>query len=141
MKNARKVRSIFTLLIVTVLVAVVALSSVSCSKEKGANNDGNNAAPIAITVEVVNKAGESTEHEITTSADNLADALTEAGIASGDESEYGLYITTVDGEVADYSVDGSYWSISQNGETLMTGASATKISDGDHYELTYTVAN
>ena len=53
--------------------------------------------------------------------------------------DYGLYFNTVLGEVADYSVDQSYWALSKDGEYLMTGASSTKIADGEHYELTYTV--
>ena len=57
----------------------------------------------------------------------------------GTTDEYGLYITTVDGELADYSADQSYWAISKDGEYLMTGASSTNIADGEHYELTYTV--
>lgn len=136
MKNTRKTKLFFKFLVAVVLVAVVALSVLSCSKEKPADN-----GEITLTVEVVNKAGESVEHEIKTTAGNLADALTGSGIAAGDDGEYGLYITTVDGEIADYSVDGSYWSISKDGEVLFTGASSTPIADGEHYELTYTVSN
>ena len=127
-------RSFLKYSVLAVLIAVMALSFLSCEK------DTETTGPeITITVEVVNKAGESTEHTVTTSKTTLADALTESGIASGTEDAYGLYITTVDGETADYSVDQSYWALSKNGEALMTGASSTTIADGEHYELTYTV--
>ena len=127
-------RSFLKYSVLVVLIAVTALSFLSC--EKDAETTG---AEITITVEVVHKSGESTEHTLTTTKTTLADALLEASLASGNEDTYGLYITTVDGETADYSVDQSYWALSKDGEALMTGASDTKIADGEHYELTYTV--
>lgn len=93
-----------------------------------------------ITVEVIGNKGISFEHVLKTECSTLAGALIEADLVKGDYSEHGLYITSVDGLVADYSVDGSYWSLSKNGEMLMTDASSTKISDGDHYELTYEIS-
>ena len=131
-KNIWKILRISALI---VLMAAMVLSVISCKKDEEVT-DG---AEITITVEVIKKSGESKEFEIVTTATTLADAIVDAGIADGTNDQYGLYITTVDGEVADYSVDGSYWALSQNGEYLMTGASQTKISDGDHYELTYTL--
>ena len=127
-------RSFLKYSVLAVLIAVTALSFLSC--EKDAETTG---AEITITVEVVHKSGESAEHTLTTTKTTLADALLEASLASGNEDTYGLYITTVDGETADYSVDQSYWALSKDGEALMSGASDTKIADGEHYELTYTV--
>ncbi|MBE6617653.1 MAG: DUF4430 domain-containing protein [Ruminococcaceae bacterium] len=118
-----------------VLIAVMAFSLVACG-DKDENKLGEE---ITITVAVVNKAGETTEREITTKATNLADALIEAGMVEGYTDTYGYTITAVNGEVADFNVDSSYWAISKEGEYLMSGASGTKIADGEHYELTYTV--
>ncbi len=72
-----------------------------------------------------------------TDKENLADALLEHNLVEGDNGAYGLYIKKVNGIVADYDVDKSYWSLSKGGEMLMTGASETKISDGEKYEITY----
>ncbi len=130
-KNSIKILEISALL---VLLAAMALSLLSC-----ANNEEAYGAEIVITVEVINKAGESVEHEIKTTATTLADALVEAKLVPDVKDKYGLYITEVSGEIADYSADKSYWALSKNGEYLMTGASQTKIADGEHYELTYTV--
>jgi metal-dependent hydrolase (beta-lactamase superfamily II) len=132
----KQLKNILKFSAVVMLIAVMALTIVSCSKD---NEESTAAGEITITVEVINKAGESTEHEIKTTKTTLADALLEAGIVEGTTDEYGLYITTVDGELADYSADQSYWAISKDGEYLMTGASSTNIADGEHYELTYTV--
>ena len=132
----KQLKNIFKFSAVVMLIAVLALTFISCSKEK---EDNTTPGEITITVEVINKAGESKEHEIKTTGTTLADALLEAGLVEGTTDEYGLYITTVDGELADYSADQSYWAISKDGEYLMTGASSTNIADGEHYELTYTV--
>ena len=103
-------RSFLKYSVLAVLIAVTALSFLSC--EKDAETTG---AEITITVEVVHKSGESAEHTLTTTKTTLADALLEASLASGNEDTYGLYITTVDGETADYSVDQSYWALSKDG--------------------------
>ena len=132
----KQLKNIFKFSAVVMLIAVMALTFISCSKEM---EDNTTPGEITITVEVINKAGESKEHEIKTTGTTLADALLEAGLVEGTTDEYGLYITTVDGELADYSADQSYWAISKDGEYLMTGASSTNIADGEHYELTYTV--
>lgn len=125
--------------VLVVLIAATALFVLSCSKDKGETPAGtDNTAGITITVEVINSAGTSTEHSVTTTATNLGDALLESGIAEGSVEEYGLYITTVDGETADWNTDQAYWALSKDGEYLMTGASDTPIADGEHYELTYT---
>ncbi len=130
-KNFLRIAALLT------LIAVMAFTFISCGKDE----EGTTGAEIKITVEVVDKDGNSKEHEIKTEKTTLADALLEAKLVEGTTDEYGLYITTVDGMVADYNVDQSYWAISKNGEMLMTGASSTNIADGEHYELTYTVTN
>lgn len=127
-------RSFFKYSVLAVLIAVMALSILSC--EKDAQTTG---PEITITVEIVHKSGESVEKTLTTTQTTLAGALLEAELVTGNEDTYGLYIVSADGEVADYSVDQSYWALSKDGEALMTGASDTKIADGEHYELTYTV--
>ncbi len=75
---------------------------------------------------------------IKTDAKNLEDALTSVDLVQGEQSEYGLFIKTVNGITADYDTDGAYWSINQNGEYMMAGANKTKIKDGDSFELVYT---
>ena len=89
----------------------------------------------ALTIVVVHGDGSEKDFDIHTDAEYLAEALTENDIASGSDSDYGLFITTVDGETAD---DGEqqWWCITKGGEMLMTGASETPIADGETYELT-----
>ncbi len=90
-------------------------------------------------IDVVVEAGEkSITVTINTDAENLEDALTGVDLVHGDESEYGLYIKTVNGITADYDIDQSYWAINKDGEYMMEGANQTEIAQGDKYELVYT---
>ncbi len=75
---------------------------------------------------------------IKTDEQYLGDALLAHELISGEESEFGLYIKSVNGIVADYDVDQSYWAFYKNGEYMMTGVDQTEFSDGEHYELVYT---
>lgn len=93
----------------------------------------------AVTIEVEVVAEEkSVTITVHTDKDNLGAALLDNSLVSGDESEYGLYIKFVIGMEADYDKDGTYWSLSKDGEYLMTGADSTPIADGEHYEFTRT---
>lgn len=66
---------------------------------------------------------------------NLAEMLVESGLVEGDEGEYGLFIKRVNGVLADYDADGSYWSLMQSGVPTAAGASSITVKDGDAYEL------
>lgn len=75
---------------------------------------------------------------IETRMENLGDALVEQELVQGERGAYGLYITTVDGETADIGKQ-EWWCITKGGEALMTAADLTPISDGDQFELTFTI--
>lgn len=68
----------------------------------------------------------------------LEDALLKENLIAGEESEYGLYIKTVNGIVADYDVDKTYWAIYENSEYMMEGAGVTEVSSGKEYEFVRT---
>ena len=90
-----------------------------------------------VTIEV--KAEEKTvTFTINTDKETLGDALLEHSLISGEKGPYGLYVKVVNGITADYDINKSYWSLSKNGGYMQTGVDSTKISDGEHYELTYT---
>lgn len=90
------------------------------------------------TVEVEVKAGEdSVTFTIKTDKKYLGDALTEHGLIEGEESSYGLYVKKVNGILADYDVDRSWWGFYKNGEYMMVGVDGAEIADGEHYELVY----
>ena len=91
----------------------------------------------AISVQVVHGDGSVKDFAIRTDAENLRGALEQESLIAGNESEYGLYVLTVDGETADESQQ-QWWCFTKGGEMLMTGVDDTMIADGDAYEITLT---
>lgn len=80
----------------------------------------------------------SVDFVLKTDKETLGEALLQHELISGEKGPYGLYVKTVNGILADYDENKSYWSLSKNGEYMQTGVSDTKIADGEIYELTYT---
>ena len=70
-------------------------------------------------------------------AEYLGEVLLEEGLVSGEAGQFGLFITTVDGESADESRQ-QWWCITKVGERLNTSADTTPVADGDRFELTLT---
>ena len=70
-----------------------------------------------------------------TNAEYLGEVLLENELAEGDITDYGLFISTVDGETADSSKQ-QWWCITKGGESVTTGADSLPIADGDQFELT-----
>ena len=91
------------------------------------------------TVEVVHKDSSAKAFTYETDEEFLGTVLLDEGLVKGDVGQYGLYITEVDGEVADYSVDKSYWALYEGEEYAMQGADTTPIEDGDRFKLVYTI--
>lgn len=88
-----------------------------------------------ITVTVVH--GDQSEKEFTcqTDAAYLGDILTKEAIVEGEDGQYGLFITSADGEAADDSKQ-QWWCITKAGKEVNTSADQTPIEDGDQFELT-----
>ncbi len=74
---------------------------------------------------------------IQTDEEYLRGALESIQLIEGDESEYGLFVTTVNGITADDSKQ-EWWCFTKGGETLNTGVDTTPIADGDAFEITLT---
>lgn len=80
---------------------------------------------------------ETSDFVIETDAEFLRGALEQEGLVEGTESEYGLYVTTVNGVTADESQQ-QWWCFTRGGGTLETGVDTTPIADGERYEITLT---
>ena len=91
-----------------------------------------------VTVKVVHADPSETEFTYETDDEYLGELLTEEGLVEGETSEYGMYITKVDGEQAVFETDNAYWALYENGEYASTGADQTVLDNGDEFSLVYT---
>lgn len=84
----------------------------------------------SVTVTVLHRSGTERSFSLTTEQEYLGGALTEAGLVSGRQTEYGLYILTVDGETADESKQ-QWWGYTVNGTEAVYAVDEQPIRDGD----------
>lgn len=115
------------------LALALILSLAACSKKAEAP-----AEAVAFTVVVTDLEGNETTFEYTSSAASVGEALVAEGLIQGHESQYGLYIDTVNGIPADWDNDQTYWAFYVNGEYAVSSVDATKIEAGSTYGLTLT---
>lgn len=122
-----------TVIAAVVLVVLIAVAGLLYVKFKPATTQGEKE----ITVVVVH--ADKTEKTFTyqTDAEYLREVLEDNGLIAGDESEYGLFVKTVDGETADDSKH-QWWCITKGGESLNTSVDQTPINDKDQFEFTLT---
>ena len=98
---------------------------------------GNEDATTEISLVVVHSNNTSNKYIIRTNQAYLGAALRELWLISGDESQYGFFATTVDGEFADDSKQ-QWWCLTHNGEIVQTGVDDTELISGDEYEFELT---
>ena len=126
---------------------ILVLALVSCGAKLGGDDLWKNAKYVSDTeigkgentamLEI--KAGEkSITLTVHTDSDNLGEALIENDLISGEEGEFGLYVKEVNGIVADFDVDSSYWALYIDDEMAPTGVDGTEINEESVYRLEYT---
>lgn len=120
---------IASLILCFVLIAAVALTATGCSK---VTKLGKGQTKFIFTVTDEN-GEEEKRFEISTDKTIVADALLENDLIVGEDTEYGLYVKTVDGVTRDYDVDGKYWAFCVNGEYAVKSPSETEIVAGETY--------
>ena len=75
---------------------------------------------------------------IHTNAAYLRQALDEVNLIDGEDSAFGLWVTTVNGRTADDNAQ-EWWALYANGEFAMLGVDDMPIEDGDRFEYRLTV--
>ena len=85
--------------------------------------------------EVVLEDGTTTLYNVHTDEKTVGAALLGVNLIAGDDSEYGLDVTTVDGVTADYDKDGTYWAFYIDGEYASTGVDSTDVVPGSTYSF------
>ena len=90
---------------------------------------------VSFNFSVVDKDGNETKYLIHTDAETVGAALFDLKLIEGDKDDYGLYVKKVNGILADYDVDKTYWAFYINGEYAMSGVDKTTITEGESYML------
>ena len=120
--------------VIVLAVAIIAAGIYFVTRSKTAAASGAKS----ITVDVVHADGTSKTFTYQTDAEFLGEVLQREGLVQGTESDYGLYITTVDGEEAVYENDGAYWAFYVGEDYASQGVDTTPVEDGATYSLVYT---
>ncbi len=142
MKTTNRLTSVVSLVLVLVLIAAAACTScapkltdlgatIVAEKEVGEGTK-------TITLTVINGANEATVYTVHTDAEYLRGAIEPRGLVGGREDIYGMWVTTVDGIVADESRQ-EWWKLYEGTEQSNYGVDGLKIQDGGSYTYVLTV--
>lgn len=130
-----KKSKVIGVIVLVVLVAAMAVAYVSFS-EKPTQGEKQ------VTIEVITADETSSLYEVLTDGEYLIDAMNNAdGLTfEGEEGQYGMSISHINGVRADYLLDGAYWAFYVNDEYCNYGVSEQPIEDGDEFRIVYTLA-
>ncbi|MBQ8016023.1 MAG: DUF4430 domain-containing protein [Clostridia bacterium] len=85
--------------------------------------------------EVVDVDGNVTVFNVHTDEKTVGAALQEYELIKGEQGDYGIYIKEVNGIIADYDIDGTYWAFYVDGAMSMTGVDQVEIVEGSTYSF------
>ena len=120
------------------LIALVAVIAVMLGVYLGMRPETVEGSKV-FAVTVVHKDGTETEFTYNTNEEYLGAVLLAEGLIEGEEGPYGLMISAVDGENADWNANQSYWALYIGEEYATTGVDTTPVTDGGEYRLVYTI--
>jgi len=139
----KKTNKILSLILCIVLIVAMALFTTGCNDKKRVETPTQAETTVEVQVlgegktqfdfVVVDENGVETKFEIHTDKNTVGEALVDVDLIQGDEGEYGLMVTTVNGVTKDYNKDGAYWAFYVNDEYAMSGVDTTEIVEGDVY--------
>lgn len=124
-----------------VLITAIALTFTGCKNESSPKQPQTpettvlQEQTVSFTLAVIDAAGNEKTFDINTTEKTVGAALLKEGLIEGEESQYGLYVKTVNGITADYDKDGTYWAFYIAGEYAPTGVDSTEIKAGNTYTL------
>lgn len=142
MTKKNSISKILSFLLCIVLIAAMALSLCACSTDAPpqesqvpelSNVTEVGEGEVSFDFKVVDAEANETDFLVSTDEETVGAALLAVDLIAGEDSEFGLYVKTVNGITADYDVDGSYWAFYINGEYASTGVDSTNIEDGAEY--------
>ncbi|HBK26816.1 MAG TPA: hypothetical protein DDY90_08955 [Clostridiales bacterium] len=138
--NKSSMKKLLSILLCIALIAALALSTVGCSKNDSTASVSEASGVVSMgegetkfLFDVVDPDGKESHFEIHTDEKTVGAALLSLGLIAGEDSDYGLYVKTVNGVTLDYDKDGKYWAFYVDGEYAATGVDSTDITAGATY--------
>ena len=129
----------------TLLLAAMVFTVVGCTKEdvkedvqkEEVTDEGleRGEGETTFTFEVQSEDADLVTYTIHTDEKTVGAALLAEELIAGDDSEYGLYVKTVNGVTVDFDKDGKYWAFYIDGEMAATGVDQTDLVDGATYKF------
>lgn len=147
MLKMNRIKKLLCLIGCVVLVAALALNITGCGNKtekeaepvqtEAVSASGNvlGEGATVFTVVVTDTEGKETSFEIHTDKETVGEALLDVGLIAGEDSEFGLYVTTVNGTTLDWDKDQKYWAFYIDGEYAQTGVDSTTVAPGTEYSF------
>ena len=108
--------------------------------ESPAEEPAEESAAASFTVIVTDLDGTESTFEYTSEAETVGEALLAEGLIAGDQSDWGLMVTTVNGITADWEAEKAYWAFYIGEEYAQTGVDATDIVADTEYSFVKTIS-
>ena len=136
-------KKLLSILLCIALIAAIALCTSGCGSKNNTTASVTSADASAVVSKgegetmflfnVVDPEGKESHFEIHTDEKTVGAALLSLDLIAGEDSDYGLYVKTVNGVTVDYDTDGKYWAFYVDGEYAATGVDSTDITAGATY--------
>lgn len=146
-KKMKKQTLLIRLSLVLTLCLLVAAVSVGCGEQTPPETTGTSDVQPAPAAEPIGEGqytfaftavfadGSAKRYAVSTDRETVGEALIELKLIEGEAGPYGLYVKSVCGVVADYNIDGTYWSLYTDGEMSMTGVDSLGSADAVDIEF------
>ena len=168
MKNLNFIKKLTSLILSICLIAAIGLSLTSCGEKEtpqdnyvpgqsatGSNTSSEAYVPgdtygvaatdvnkgngnISFIFRVIGPNDSNVIYRVFTDKKTVGEALQELDMISGEESQHGLYVKTVNGITADCDKDKAYWAFYVDGKYASTGVDKTNIVKDAEYWFQYT---
>ena len=129
-------KKLFAMLLTLALVLSMAACSFVAVKQEQTIPEKETQATQKFTVVVVHADGTQKEFSYETDEKFVGPVLEKAGLIKGENGQFGMMISEVDGEKIEDS-NKAYWAIYEGEEYAMQGIDTTPVKDGQVYKLVY----
>lgn len=135
-----KKQNIIRISLILTLVLLVAAVCVGCGGEVAETTErvvipGGDSYTYSFTLNVVFADGSTKSCPVVTNCETVGDALLEAGLIDGEETQYGLTVYTVCGVTVDWEEDSAYWALYVDGEYATSGVDSLKCAEINEIEF------